>query len=355
MKAERKNATVSQVARLAGVSPATVSRVAKGSAYVDAEIEARVREAASRLGLDLLRNRPRVIGMILSNREILHPYHSHILTGAEAYCAAHDYSVLFLTFRYDAGVPWQKLNLPRVLQRRDLLSGLIVAGTNSPNLLDLLSRKRIPFAVLGDNVLGGWEPDKYDVVWSDDVQGADEMTRYLQSLGHRDIWFIGTRRLSWFARRYSGYAKAMEDAGLRARLSEFDRVSVQEIGYLATKSIFAGGEAVTAIFAAGDLVAEGVYEALRDRGLRVPEDISVAGFNDIEGAVMHPPLTTVRQFPDQVGTQLAKLIVERVKRPDLAPQQFTIPTQIIKRESCRAPAAPVLEPIHSGSGTAKLF
>lgn len=336
MKPENRKPTVAQVARLAGVSPATVSRVAKGSAFVDPEIEARVREAASRLGMDLLRNRPRVIGMILSNRDILHPYHSQILIEAEARCAACDYNILFLTFRYEAGVPWQKLNLPRVLQRRDLVSGLIVAGTNSPNLLELLTQRRIPFAVLGDNVLGEWNPDKCDVVWSDDIQGAYEMTRYLRSLGHRDIWFVGNRQLSWFARRHKGYVRAMEEAGLEPRMSEFDRASLQEIGYLATKSIFANGEPVTAIFAAGDLVAEGVYRALRDRGLRVPEDVSVAGFNDIEASVMHPPLTTVRQFPDQVGKQLAALIMERIRHPELAPQQFTIPTQIIKRESCRA-------------------
>ena len=172
-----KRPTVSQVARLAGVSPATVSRVAKGSTFVDAKIEARVLAAAEGLGLDLLRNRSRVIGMILSNRKILHPYHSRILSEAEACCAASDYNILFLTFHYDAGVPWRKLNLPRVLQRRDVVSGLIVAGTNSPNLLELLTHRRIPFSVLGDNVLGAWDAEKCDVIWSDDVQGDRKSTR----------------------------------------------------------------------------------------------------------------------------------------------------------------------------------
>jgi DNA-binding LacI/PurR family transcriptional regulator len=68
----------------------------------------------------------------------------------------------------------------------------------------------------------------------------------------------------------------------------------------------------------------------------VPDDISVVGFNDIEAAVMHPPLTTVRQFPEQVGHRLARMILNRLASPDLAPQDVVIPTQLIKRESCRS-------------------
>ena len=274
--------------------------------------------------------------MVLGNREILHPYHSYVLSGAEAFCAAHDYNVLFLSYRYDLNASVEKLEVPRALQRRDLACGLILAGTNAANLLKLVAGRRINFAVLGDNVLGEWDPQSYDVVWSDDIRGASEMTRYLQSLGHRDIWFVGSRKLPWFDRRYRGYAETMKADGLEPRISEFHAETPNEAGYLATKAILSGGQPVTAIFAGGDLAAEGVYRALRDRGLRIPEDISVAGFNDIEAAVMHPPLTSVRQFPEQAGRRLAEMILTRMSSPETAPQQAVIPTQLIKRESCRS-------------------
>jgi DNA-binding LacI/PurR family transcriptional regulator len=336
MRGGKKAPTLKDVARVAKVSASTVSRVATRSALVDANIEQRVRKAAHDIGFDLTRKRPRVIALLLGNREILHPYHSHVLSGAESYCAAHDYNILFLTFRYDLAASAEDLNLPRALHRHDLVCGFILAGTNSPHLLELLAGKRLPFAVLGDNVVGEWDSQNCDVVWSDDVRGAFEMTRYVQSLGHRDIWFVGSRRLPWFNRRFQGYAEAMTSAGMEVRSSEFHLSAVDEVGYLATKEILGSGKPVSAIFAAGDLAAEGVYRALRDRGLRVPDDISVVGFNDIEAAVMHPPLTTVRQFPEQVGHRLARMILNRLASPDLAPQDVVIPTQLIKRESCRS-------------------
>lgn len=336
MKEQKRRPTVKDVAQRAGVSVASVSRVATGSAPVDAAVEERVRKAAGALGFDLSRGRPRTIALLLGNREILHDYHSHVLSGAEAYCSAHDYTMLFLPLRYDAETPWNKLAVPKALQRRDLVSGFILVGTNSPNLLRWIAERRVPYAVLGDNMAGEWSPHECDVVWSDDIQGAFEMTQYLQSLGHRHIWYAGSRRLPWFRRRFEGYTKAMEQANLEPRVSEFDVSAVDEMGYLGTKAILGANQPVTAIFAAGDLVAEGVYRALRDRGVRVPDEVSVAGFNDIEASVMHPPLTTVRQFPEQVGQRLAEMVVNRIQTPGLSPQQFTVPTQLIKRQSCQA-------------------
>jgi len=332
-----KRHTIKDVAKLAGVSIATVSRVATGSSRVSEEATQRVKDAAEKLGVDLnRRGKGKVIAFILSNRGMLHPFHSHILVEAEEYCSRHDWSMLFLTLSYSPSVRWRDLHIPRVLERRDLVSGFIVAGTNSQNLLDLLDHERLPFAVLGNNVLGDWRPEKHDVLWFDDVQGGAELTRYLQSLGHRDIWFAGNTRLPWYARRYSGYCQAMQEAGLDTRLSEVDTEKEQELGYLATKSLLARNAPVSAIFAGGDSTAEGVLKALRDRGLRIPEDISVAGFNDIEAMLIHPPLTTVHVFTEQIGRKLAQMVLNRIAHPYLEPQHVTIPTQVVKRESCRA-------------------
>jgi DNA-binding LacI/PurR family transcriptional regulator len=225
------------VARAAGVSIATVSRVARGNASVDPELKKRVREAAAKLGFVLEHtSRTRALAFVLSNRDMLHPFHSHILVGAEAQCSARAWDMIFLAFRYDLHSPWKRLHLPRVLQRGDVVRAVILSGTNSQNLLELLTHKSIPFVVLGNNVVGEWRSLDYDAVYSDDVQGAREMTLYLQTLGHRAIWFVGNCRLPWFARAFEGYRAAMEEAGLRPRLSEIESEDANEVGYLAAKS-----------------------------------------------------------------------------------------------------------------------
>jgi DNA-binding LacI/PurR family transcriptional regulator len=332
-----KKTSFYQLARLAKVSGATVSRVANGSAHVSPELRARILKAAAKLGVDLSgRCRPsaKVIAFLLCNREVLHQFHSLILAGAEAYCALHDYGVLFLSFRYSDNVPWKDLHLPEITTRHDVVRAAILAGTNSQNLFNLLEHKGLPFVVLGNNVLGEWYADEYSVVNFDDIEGARELTSYLLSLGHRDIWFVGNSRLPWFMRRYEGYRQVMEEAGLTPHFSDFESNTVEEVGYLATKSILLNMGTVSAIFAGDDVVARGAYRALRHKGLRIPEDISVAGFGDMEGSSLHPQLTTVRVFPRQVGARLAKVLIEGIERPDRPPRQWVIPTELIKRESC---------------------
>ena len=329
---------IEEVAREARVSMATVSRVANGSHSVTPRLRARVYKASAKLGYDLDgKSRSRIIAFILSNRAVLHPFHSAVLVGAEAYCAAHDYGLLFLPVRYPSDVPWKDLHLPQVLHRQDVIRGAIVAGTNSQNLLDFLSYKGVSFVTLGNNVAGEWHKDEYSAVYFDDVEGAYGLTRHLQSLKHRHIWFVGNCRMPWFRRRFEGYRRAMEEAGLPPLKNDLDSDDGEVIGFLSTKSILKDGAPVTAIFAGEDTAARGVYKALQEAGLRIPEDISVAGFNDIpEAAGLNPPLTSVRVFTDQVGKQMAELVFKRIANPDAGPEVVTIPTQLVKRESCRS-------------------
>jgi DNA-binding LacI/PurR family transcriptional regulator len=163
------------------------------------------------------------------------------------------------------------------------------------------------------------------------------MTRYLISLGHRHICFVGNTRLPWFARCFEGYRRSMEEAGLTPRQSSIDSEDDAEIGYLGTKSLLSTGEPVTAIFAGNDPTAHGVYKALRDSRLKIPEDISVAGCNDTIGAWLHPGLTTIREFPEQLGKQMVELLLNRIAKPGQEPQRVTIPTEFIKRDSCCPP------------------
>lgn len=331
-----------EIAASAGVSLATVSRVFNGNKRVDAVIRDRVLSAAGELNVDVTqRNKTKAIAFLLCNRTMLHAFHSRILIGAEEYCASQGWDIIFLAYNYARNVPWQQLNLPNVVQRHDVVRGAILAGTNSMNLIELLERRNITFSLLGNNLLDRPQQFRYDEVVSDDIQGGFDMTRFLIQQGHRAICFVGNKHLPWFSRCFSGYRKAMQEAGLEPRESGISSDNDAEIGYLGTKALLSSGPPVTAIFAGNDPTAHGVYKALRDSGLRIPDDMSVVGCNDTIGPWVHPGLTTIREFPEQLGRQLVETLLRRINTPEIPPQHVSIPTELIKRDSTR----PLLHPI----------
>lgn len=118
-------------------------------------------------------------------------------------------------------------------------------------------------------------------------------------------------------------------------LVTIDSMDEREVGYLAAKSLLSRREPVTAIMGATDVTVQGIYKAVGDCGLSIPDEVSVVGSNDTYAQLLHPPLTTIREFPGQLGKSLVELVLNRIAHPDLGPQQVTIPTEIVKRESCR--------------------
>lgn len=337
----KKKTSFKELAQHAKVSTATVSRILRGQVNVDSSIRARVRKAAEELGIDLEQRRNEkstIIAFILGNRNLLHNFQARVLSGAEAYCSSQNKEILFLSHRYSPAVPSKELHLPQIVSQRALVRAVILGGTNSSNMLLALREREIPFAVLGNNVIGQWDPSEYDAVYSDDIQGAFDLTVHLIEDGHRDIWFIGDSDLPWYARCAQGYLESMTLAGLKPRFSEIHSDD-RELGYLAMRSILSRREPVTAVMAGSDQIAIGVYEALHQAGLRVPDDICVAGFNDSEALMMDPPLTSVREFPEELGKHLAEFVLRRIQEPGRKPQQLTIPTRVVVRESTRARSA----------------
>lgn len=337
-----------EVAASAGVSLATVSRVMNGNNRVDPEIQKRVLDAAAKLEVDFSqRNKNKALAFLLCNRTMLHAFHSRILIGAEEYCAERGWDMIFLSFNYSAQIPWKELHVPNVMKRRDVVRAAILAGTNSANLIELLEHKGITFVALGNNLMNQSQALTHDVVFSDDIQGAYDITRHLIALGHRHICFVGNTQLPWFSRCHAGYSRAMEEAGLETRLSAIQSEDDGEIGYLGTKALLASRAPVTAIFAGNDPSAHGVYKALRDSGLSIPEDVSVAGCNDTVGGWLYPGLTTVREFPEQLGKSMVELLLKRIAQPGGSPRSITIPTEMIRRDSCRAMSLQPAAPDHS--------
>lgn len=323
------------VARLAKVSVTAVSRIANGSAKVAPSVQETVLAAARKLGVTLTAGkRNRTITFILGNRDTVNEFQSKVLLGAEVYCAQHDWDLHFISFRCDLNAPLGSLRLPEALMRSNRPSGVILTGTHSVSILAALSEKKIPFSLVGNNIVGDWRPEQYDCVFTDDVRGSTDITRYLIAQGHRNIWYIGNQRLPWFARCAAGYREAMQEADLEPRFSEISSED-RELGYLAVKALLASGERPTALFVGTDQAASGVYQALQESGIRIPDDISVAGFNDTIGEVLHPGLTTVREFPKELGGHLAEFTLRRIHEPDLPPQQLVMPTELIRRESVR--------------------
>ena len=281
-------------------------------------------------------SRTRIIAFLLSNRGVLHPFHSAVLMGAEAFCAEHDYALLFVPFQY--GTNGEDFKLPEILEERHIVSGVIAAGTNSERMLDELTTREIPWVALGNNILGKRHEQPISAVYFDDVGGTHELTRYLISLGHRQIAFVGNLKLPWYARRHAGYLTAMEEAELAPLTSELSYKEGEEMGYLGGKTVLLQGNRPTAIIAGDDAAARGVYKAARDMGLKIPDELSVAGFNDtLEASALHPTLTSVRVFTDELGKQLAEMLLKRIANPEVEPHSMTLPTQLVRRESCTQP------------------
>ncbi len=172
------------VARVAKVSPATVSRVANGNPQVDPQIQAAVFATAKKLGVDLTLNRKnRTIAFVLGNRDIVNEFQSKVLLGAEGYCAQNDWDLQFISFRRDLNAPPANLQLPHALTKTNRPGGVILSGTHSVSILAALRERRIPFAVVGNNIVGDWRPEECDCVYTDDVRGAAELTRHLDRSG----------------------------------------------------------------------------------------------------------------------------------------------------------------------------
>jgi DNA-binding LacI/PurR family transcriptional regulator len=173
----------------------------------------------------------------------------------------------------------------------------------------------------------------FDQVRSDDTGGSIDAVRYLIRLGHKRICFIGDISHRWYADRYQAYLTVMTEAGLEP-IAQTVALSPDNFsnGFSSAEAIFRRRVPITAIFAAGDDVAFGAWEHLRQIGLHVPDDISLIGFGDLPGSnLKNPPMTTVRQPCIEIGRQLAKLAIEKAKMPATPIPEVIVPTELILR------------------------
>lgn len=332
--------TIVDVAAKAGVSLGTASRVLNNRRGVDPELRRKVMEAAHALSYVRAANARRasretcpIITFVLSNRDFLHPVHARLLQGAEEYCEENGYFVVFKKLDYSPEKPASDLKLPALLREHGIADCLILAGTNYPNMIEATRHAGVPYILFGNNLVSQTPHLPVDQVRSDDAVGTREAIRYLIRLGHRRIAFIGDISQRWYEARYNAYRETLGEAGLES-IAQCVALSPDNFnnGFSSADAILRRKLPVTAIFAAADDVALGVLEQLRQRGIRVPEDVSLLGFGDLPDAQAKiPPLTTVRTQCVEIGRQLAKLAIEKAKSPKALLPEVVIPTKLILR------------------------
>ena len=328
-------ATIRDVAKLAGVSPTTVSHVINGTRFVREETRARVLEAMrrlnyqpNRLARSLRQKRTHTLGLLIPNSA--NPFFAEVLRGIEDACFEMGYSVILCNADDD---PEKELEYLSVLVEKQVDGIVLVSAGAADESLRLLTASRVP-AVVVDREFAS---QGFDTVVTDNQGGGYAATRHLLSLGHRRIGCItGPSLLTPSAARVTGYRQALEEAGV-----PFDEELVvpgdfrSESGYEMTRKLLGLPEPPTAIFACNDMMALGAICAVHEAGLRVPDDVSVVGFDDITLASYSVPrLTTIAQPRHKMGFMAARMLIERISNRDAPIKRELLPTTLIVRDSC---------------------
>lgn len=344
-------ATIYDVAKKAGVSTATVSKVLSNTPYVSEPTRARVLDAVAELDYvpslmarGLSKAQTFILALVIPYApDYLYsdPHLLELIRGIDDEARLRHYSLLLSTGGAAAvnRAGDRRAGGPAWMHRGNYVDGvlLIAASALGGSLADLGFAGR-PAVSIGYYSPAGCAA----TVHADDRQGAHAATRHLIELGHRRIGVISAARpLTALNRRLDGYHQALDEAGLSAdpALIAFGDFS-PESGYRATSDLLAQSPCPTAIFAFNDRMAMGAMRRLRDAGLAVPDDIAVIGFDDIPAAALaDPPLTTVRQPAQQMGASAARLLFERIEQNATGPTETVLPTELVIRASCGAHAA----------------
>lgn len=332
--------TVLDVAKLAGVAPITVSRVINRSGYYSEETQKKVEAAAAELGYvqnsvarSLRSSRTNTIALIVS--DITNPFFTSLARGVEDTASDAGYNVFFCN---TDELTEEEEKYTQVLLQKQVDGFLLVPAHSSPRSIQAIQKHNIPLVIIDR-----WIPGiNVDTVRCDSEGGSYQLIRLLLSLGHRSIAMIsGPKDVSTSIDRVNGYRKALEEASLpfeetHVQYGEYN----QSTGYELTKQILVMDPRPTAIFGANNFIAIGIMKALLDAGIKIPDEISVVGFDDLpEPLVVSPFLTVASQPSYEMGCRATHLLLERLKNKDKSEQQqIILPTEmIVRRSTAKAP------------------
>lgn len=345
--------TLRDVAKRAGVSAMTVSRVVNGAGGVDPETQRRVEDAIlaldyvpNRLARGLISHQSKTIGLIVP--DVVNPFFAPVVRGAEATARKAGYRVLLCNSEADLRL--EREYIEDLIAHR--VEGLLIAPASDRSRVSLLPLQKSGFPiVLLDRSLPEFECDS---VVSDSVAGARKLVEHLIKVGHRRIaHFTESDDVSTGRDRLEGYRQALEGARIPHSEELIFRTTVDRIGgYRAAQQMLTLDPLPTAIFTVNNMTAVGAMQALRERGLSVPKDIGLVCYDDVEHlAVLSPFMTVVDQPAEIFGSLGAQLLFERIaKKAGGRSRRIMLQADLIVRESCctrtGVPARPVQPAAH---------
>jgi LacI family transcriptional regulator len=331
-----RDVTIFDVAEKAGVSYSTVSRVLNNKGRVNAETRERVLQVMAQLGYvgniparSLAGGSSRVIGLLVDHLNT--GYMGEIIRGIDEALEMHNYNLMLYTTHR------QKTREAAYVTKltHNFADGLIlIVPRNEKAYLGTLQQRKFPY-VLIDYQGYNWHVPS---IITTNRKGGYDATSYLIETGHRRIGFItGEMAYGCAPERLAGYQAALEDHGIAfdpELVSEGNFLQPQ--GYHCAQRLLSLPKPPTALFVSNDVMAFGAMEAARERGLHIPNDLSIIGFDDIpQAAHVHPTLSTVRQPLEEMGRSAANLLLKYIANPQAEVERVELSTRLVIRESCR--------------------
>ncbi len=331
-----KKLTIKDIASKSGISRSTVSRVLSDNPNVNAETRARVRSVIkamnyipNRLAQGLVTGKINVVGLIVG--DIRNPYFSEITRAVEEVLNASGYLVVLCDSAYNTEKEVDFLNVTRELR---FASIIMTSAMDNEGLISNLSKLSCPVVLL-NRYLQGFPTD---VVSFDNQYGAYLVAEHVIKLGHRHFKVLmGPAQSSSSIDRERGYRKAFADHGITCAEDAFVYGDLRfETGYQFGLDLLKQKNRPTAVLAGNDFMAIGIIKAYIDNGLKVPDDLSVTGFDDIQMAGMSAvPLTTIRQPQVEMGQQAAQVVLDRLHGNKSLPRRIIFDAELVVRESTR--------------------
>lgn len=331
-------ATIKDVAKLAGVSTTTVSHVINKTRFVAEDTTKAVLDAVTQLNYSpsavarsLKVNTTKSIGMIITTSEA--PYFAEIVQAVEEYCYQQGYSLFLCNTQND---PDKIQNHFDMLLKKRVDGILVMCSEYRENSFALFKSTSVPMVVMD------WGPneDKSDRIIDHCLEGGYLATKHLIENGHKEIAILSGYLYKTTAKaRYDGFAKAMEEAGLAVRPEwVFENDFTAEGGYESMNYILKQTTYPTAIFCGCDMMALGAISAITEKGLHVPQNISVIGYDNIHSSrFFAPPLTTINQSKVRLGKMALDLLFERIQHSDepSQPKVLEFYPELVVRKSVR--------------------